>query len=144
MFDTVGFLLYQAKDYMFKVEDYLTIKYLHLGRDKTKGLDCWGLVLSIYKDCLNISLPDLSFYEQDWSYQGKNYIMDRYTDEWERIKTPTKFCLVLIKNCKNIVNHVGVYIGNNKFIHCSKSGVVISPIDIYWKPKIEGYFHKVK
>lgn len=129
---------------MFNFRDYLGIKYKHLGRDKRKGLDCWGLILNIYKDYYEIDLPDLQNYEQDWSYKGNNYIMDRYTDEWSRIQVPQKFCLVLIKNAHNIVNHAGVYIGNNRFIHCCRAGVVISRIDDFWKPKIEGYFKKVK
>lgn len=129
---------------MFNAKDYLDIKYKHLGRDKDIGFDCWGLVLYIYKTQLGLDLPDLQSYSQNWSYEGNNYIMERYTDEWARIEKPEKFCLVMIKNFKNIVNHVGVYIGRNQFIHCGKPGVVVSNIDAFWKPKIEGYFKKIK
>jgi len=48
--------------------------------------------------------------------------------------------LVFFKINKKKISHVGVYIGNNKFVHASvQSGVVISDLD---EPYYKKYFYK--
>jgi lipoprotein Spr len=48
--------------------------------------------------------------------------------------------LVFFKTKKGYVNHVGVYLTNNKFVHASTSnGVMISDLDEnYWSGKFAG------
>ncbi len=140
------FLLFRAKNYMSKtiiVTKYLGVPYKNRGRDTT-GLDCWGLVICIYKDIFGIDLPDLENYEVDWSYKGKNYIMDRYTEDWVRVDMPQEMDIILIKNGKGICNHAGVMLGNKDFIQCSKgAGVTLCKItDKIWQNRIEGFFRR--
>ena len=137
------FLLYRAKDYMSKtviVTKYLGVPYKNRGRD-INGLDCWGLVLCIYKDIFGIDLPDLENYEVDWSYKGNNYIMERYTNEWERVEKPQELDVVLMKNGRGITNHAGIMLDSINFIQCSKAGVTIAKItDKRINKRIEGFF----
>ena len=137
------FLRYRAKNYMSKtviVTKYLGVPYKNRGRD-TNGLDCWGLVLCIYKDIFGIDLPDLENYEVDWSYKGNDYIMERYTNEWVRVEQPQEMDIVLMHNKKGISNHAGVMLDNKNFIHCPNAGVVLSKItDKMWVDRISGYF----
>lgn len=109
------------------ITKYLGIPYKNMGRD-LEGLDCWGLVLCIYKDIYGIDLPDLENYEADWSYKGKDYIMDRYTKDWERVEKPQEFDIILMKNFKGIANHTGVMLNSKDFIQCTKAGVNLSKI----------------
>ena len=64
------------------ITKYLGIPYKNMGRD-LEGLDCWGLVLALYKDILKIDLPDtIDNYGIDWSWKGKNYFKENYTNKW--------------------------------------------------------------
>ena len=57
-------------------EKYLGIPYRHRGRS-LKGLDCWGLVVLVYKD-FGIDILDLKSYRENWALQGKNYFIENY------------------------------------------------------------------
>jgi cell wall-associated NlpC family hydrolase len=122
------------------VTKYLGVPYKNRGRD-TNGLDCWGLVLCVYKDIFGIDLPDLENYEVDWSYKGNNYIMERYTNEWVRVEKPQELDVVLMKNGRGITNHAGIMLDSINFIQCSKAGVTIAKItDKRIDRRIEGFF----
>ena len=64
--------------------------------------------------------------------------------EWIEVIAPLPVpCLVVIRlACGSWANHVGVYIGDGKFIHAySASGVCITrTYDPGWKNKIIGYY----
>ncbi|MBM3210609.1 NlpC/P60 family protein [Candidatus Poribacteria bacterium] len=120
---------------------YVGIPYKHQGRDMN-GLDCWGLIKLVYKENLGIEIWDINAdYSEDWCWEGKDYFIENYQKQWERVKNPSIFDVVLINNGRGTSNHAGVMLGNNMFIHCVKAGVVISKItDKMWKDKITGIF----
>lgn len=120
---------------------YVGIPYKHQGRD-IFGLDCWGLIKLIYKDMLGIDIWDIGEdYTKEWSWEGKDYFIENYQKQWERVTEPRLFDGVLINNGKGIANHAGIMLDKTKFIHCIKVGVVISKVtDKRWKDKIAGYF----
>lgn len=129
--------------------EYAGIPYKHLGRDKN-GVDCWGLIMLIYKDKLNIQLQDIGDigevdYAKNWSLQGKDYFMENYQSRWERVTTPKIFDIVLLRNSRGIANHAGVMLNSNSFINCLKGGVVVSRItDAVWKGRLVGFFRYKK
>lgn len=145
MYDSEDSRQFQRGFYMcreFIINKYLGIPYINMGRD-IKGVDCWGLVVIIFKDILNVDLPDtLDKYEIDWSYKGKNYFNDCYVDRFTREITPQYLDIILIKNSKGISNHAGVMVDSKHFIHAAeKAGVIVSNIkDSIWINRIEGYF----
>ncbi|MDH5710606.1 MAG: NlpC/P60 family protein [Gammaproteobacteria bacterium] len=87
------------------------------------GIDCSGFVYATFRSKLGIDIP-------------------RSTEL--QIKTGKKISrknlrtgdLIFFKTSEK-VRHVGIYLGNNKFLHASTSeGVIISELDnVYWKSK---------
>lgn len=94
-----------------------------LGGNSKKGVDCSALVQHIYRDSFNISLPRTT------KTQVKKGALV-YRDQLQVGD------LVFFKTGRH-TRHVGIYMGNNEFIHASTSkGVITSSLDnMYWKPK---------
>jgi len=99
---------------------YINLPYKYEGRD-FDGVDCYGLLYLIYKNERNIILPEYN-YPEEWAKMGYNYIEDetRHTLHWEKVGKPYKVfdVIILYASLKRVVaNHLGIYIGNDKFIH---------------------------
>jgi len=101
---------------------YKGIKYKYGGTDK-RGFDCSGFVQKVYKDALNIQLPRVT---KDMGKLGKKIPQFR-------LKPGD---LVFFRPSRKY-RHVGIYMGNNTFIHSSSSkGITKSKLDnVYWKKK---------
>lgn len=91
-----------------------------------KGMDCSGLTGTIYKNVFGIKLQRSS---KDIS---RSDVKDLKKNELE----PGDLVFFSTSRRSRGVNHVGVYLGNNHFVHasCSK-GVIISNLD-------EGYYKR--
>lgn len=85
------------------------------GGTSFKGVDCSGFTNILYKEIYNIQLPRIS---KDIAQNVKR----KYTDDLKEGD------LVFFSfGNTGVVNHVGVYLHNNKFVHASTSkGVIIS------------------
>jgi cell wall-associated NlpC family hydrolase len=94
-----------------------------LGGNSKKGIDCSAFVKNIYRDSFNIKLPRTTKTQVD-----EGYLV--YKNQLQMGD------LVFFKTGWRI-RHVGIYIGNNQFIHASTSkGVIISSLNnVYWKKK---------
>jgi len=101
---------------------YKGVKYKYGGTDK-RGFDCSGFVQKVYKDALNIQLPRVT---KDMAKLGKKIPQFR-------LKPGD---LVFFRPSRKY-RHVGIYVGNNTFIHSSSSkGIMKSKLDnTYWKKK---------
>lgn len=120
------------------VKKYLGVPYKNMGRDLS-GLDCWGLIVCIYKD-YGIEVFDLENYEQEWQRRGGNIILGNYYENWKRVVQHQCGDVVLINYPKdNIVGHAGVSLGGGMFIHATRNGVLVSPVK-GWKNRIYGFF----
>jgi len=102
---------------------WLGAPYKYGGRDY-QGVDCSGFVQQIFQQVFGIDLPRTTeemFAEGSFVRSGWLNCAD----------------LLFFKNVRGGgVDHVGIYIGNNKFVHASSSqGVVISDLssDYYSK-----------
>ncbi|SES85225.1 NlpC/P60 family protein [Thorsellia anophelis DSM 18579] len=92
-----------------------------LGGSSKKGIDCSGFVQLTFKEQFGVTLP-------------------RSTREQQKIgekiaKTALIHGDIVVFNAGSTGRHVGIYIGNDKFVHASTSiGVTISDMnDRYWK-----------
>lgn len=123
------------------IDKYLPVRYKHRGRDPRTGLDCYGLIIAIYRD-FNISLLDIKEdYDEDWAWEGRNHFIENYHREWERTINPDPYNVVLFLSSKGVANHGGVILKRGRFIHCAKAGVVVSRLsDPRWKERTEGFY----
>lgn len=98
------------------IQKWLNVPYLYGGTDQN-GIDCSALSGSIYKEAYHINLPRTAkaqmssgrFVRQPWLEEGDLLFFrdDRGTFQ----------------------DHVGIYLGNGRFIHASSSqGVTISDL----------------
>jgi murein DD-endopeptidase / murein LD-carboxypeptidase len=108
--------LYQA------VDGWIGAPYKYGGNTR-RGTDCSGFTGSIYKDVYKKDIPRSS----EDQYVKAKHIKRKHLQEGD---------LVFFKiEDKKKASHVGVYLGNNKFVHAStKRGVRIDDLsDEYYK-----------
>ncbi|WP_421381977.1 LysM peptidoglycan-binding domain-containing protein [Bacillus salacetis] len=90
------------------------------------GFDCSGFIYYVYKQAgMNVSRTNAIGL---WN-------------ETTRVSNPQPGDLVFFSNTyKPGISHVGIYLGNNEFIHSGNRGVEITSLsNSYWNPKITGY-----
>lgn len=130
---------------MIDLSDLLGIPFVNMGRDAKTGLDCYGLVIEVYKK-FGIALPES--YECDFDDTTCiNAMMQeckKNTAVWQRIPEPVVPSIVAIRYGvpAPLINHVGVYIGDGYMIHTrNKTGSVIESIySPLYEKVIEGLY----
>ncbi|WP_409252152.1 LysM peptidoglycan-binding domain-containing protein [Bacillus sp. SCS-153A] len=114
------------------VEELLEEAKFHIGTpyawggSSAGGFDCSGFIYYVYKEAgMNISR------QSSGGYYNRSYYVDK----------PEPGDLVFFENTyKKGISHVGIYVGDNKFIHAGDSGVQITSLDhSYWKSKFDGF-----
>lgn len=118
----------RASDLVVNALGMLGIRYKYGGNTPENGLDCSGLVRYVFKESWGAELPRTS---EEISRLGK--------------KVDTKDLqpgdLVFYNTLRRGFSHVGIYLGDNKFIHSPSSGgeVRIESMDLsYWKKRFNG------
>lgn len=123
------------------LDTYLKVPYLLHGRT-LQGVDCWGLILLIYKDLGHKLLDIEEDYDEKWSWKGRDLFIENYYEKWEKIAKPKQFDVILFKNSKGVVHHGGIALRNERFIHTSKLGTSLLRLyDKKWVKSIEGFYH---
>ena len=107
---------------------YLGIPYRTGGLSPRTGFDCSGLVAHVYLEAWNIRLP-------------------RNTGAQSKVGTPVSLAelqagdLVFYDTLKRPYSHVGIYLGDGKFVHAPKSGAQVRVESIrsaYWATRFNG------
>jgi hypothetical protein len=109
--------------------DALGTRYRWGGDDPDSGFDCSGLVSFIYKEVAGIDLPRRA---RDQRVKG-------HAVKTSQLK-PGDLVFFGIRR-HNQTSHVGIYIGNNEFIHAPTRGetVRIDTLDsAYWSKRFNG------
>jgi len=99
----------------------LGVPYRWGGAAPSTGFDCSGLVKYVFQTALGIELPRVS---REQAQRGKP--VDR--------KELTPGDLVFFSRRGKVINHVGIYLGDGRFVHAPRTGrdVSISRLTGYW------------
>ena len=121
---------------------YIGIPFAHRGRDGA-GMDCYGLFLAMMRD-VGTPVPDFE-YIANWEKAGGNVLMENYWKHGEIIQKKDLIPgdAILFKNSP-VINHLGVYIGDGRFVHAAKCGVSICTLDRQPYNRMAAMFCRVK
>jgi cell wall-associated NlpC family hydrolase len=115
---------------------YIGIPFKYGGRDYNE-LDCYGLVMLLYKELQGIELPDFN------SPSFLSEIHDLIALEKQKW-TPCELEVgaVLLFSIKGYGSHVAYYIGDDSFIHTweATNGVTIERLGISWAHRLLGCY----
>lgn len=108
-----------------QVETWWGTRYC-MGGNSTACIDCSGFTTAIMRDVYNVSVPRTS--QEQYSKSERLELAQLREGD------------LVFFSSGGSVNHVGVYLTNNKFVHASTSqGVIISDLnDAYWQPRYFG------
>lgn len=104
------------------------IRYQYGGSSPESGFDCSGFVRYVYQQAANLSLPHSA---RAISQIGQS-IPKHELQPGD---------LVFFNTLKSAFSHVGIYLGNNRFIHAPSSGGGVRVEDMqesYWKNRFNG------
>ena len=117
-----------AREVLINAISLTGIKYKYGGTNPETGFDCSGFVSYVFKQTINLTLPHSAF---AISQIGK--------------AIPRKELqagdLVFFNTMKNAISHVGIYLGDNRFIHAPNTNGEVrieSMDDGYWSKRFSG------
>ena len=108
--------------------DYLGVRYRSGGTSPETGLDCSGLVLNVFRNAIGFDLPRTAAE------------MARMGDKIGR-KDLKPGDLVFFNTMRRAFSHVGIYLGDGKFVHAPSSGGKVRVEAIatgYWSKRFNG------
>lgn len=118
----------KTSDLTINAMSLLGIKYKRGGSSPENGLDCSGFVRLVFKTSSETELPRTA---KEISNKGDKV-------EPKDLKPGD---LVFYNTLKKSFSHVGIYLGDNKFIHSPSAGgkVRIESMNVsYWKKRFNG------
>jgi NlpC/P60 family len=118
----------KASELVVNAMGFLGVPYKRGGNSFDQGLDCSGFVRLMYEQTVGLVLPRRSA-EQAAATQPIDRSELQPGD------------LVFFNTLKSAFSHVGIYVGDNKFIHSPRSGGVIRVEDMrvnYWQQRFDG------
>jgi len=118
----------RARDVLVNALSLTGVRYKYGGNSPETGFDCSGFVRYVFKQATSLSLPHNAL---AISRLGQ-------TVPKEELKPGD---LVFFNTLKSAFSHVGIYLGNNRFIHSPSSGgkvKVESMQDGYWAKRYNG------
>jgi cell wall-associated NlpC family hydrolase len=109
-------------------ESYLGTPYKYGGTSRD-GIDCSAFAGAVYREVYGVNLPRTSV--KMWK-KGKAVRLDA--------AKPGDLCFFRLGGKRGGIDHVGIYMGNNRFIHAStSSGVIYGELtDTYFSSRFAG------
>ena len=128
---------------MSNLFNLIGIPFKDRGRTKS-GCDCMGLAVMTHKE-LGQDIPDFLVQSEDSDEINATFITQLYSSNWTQVESPCVPCIVVFgfdENHKDMVTHVGTYIGENKVLHIltDKTSNIIKLDHPFFKNKILGFY----
>ena len=119
----------KASDLVGNAMGFLGVPYKRGGNSaETGGFDCSGFVRAIYEQTLGLVLPRRADQQA-----AATEVIDR--------KDLQPGDLVFFNTMRRAFSHVGIYVGNGKFIHAPRTGAEVRVEDMgvsYWRSRFSG------
>ena len=117
-----------AQDAIDQAMDLLGIRYRRGGTSPEAGFDCSGFVSHVFREGLGLILPRSS---KEMSRSGE--VIGQ-----EELRPGD---LVFFNTMRKAFSHVGIYLGDNQFVHAPRSGGRVRIEDLrdgYWIKRFNG------
>jgi cell wall-associated NlpC family hydrolase len=117
-----------ARELALNALSHVGTPYVAGGNSPDRGFDCSGLVQYVFGRGAGVALP-------------------RTAEQMSTVGTPVKRSdlrpgdLVFFNTLRRPFSHVGIYVGNQRFIHAPTSGGVVEIVDLrraYWQTRFNG------
>jgi len=118
----------RAREVLVNALSLTGVRYKYGGKSPESGFDCSGFVRYVYQQTGNLSLPHSA---RAISQLGKT-IPKSELEPGD---------LVFFNTLRSTFSHVGIYLGNNRFIHSPSSGGGVRVEDMqnsYWEKRFNG------
>ena len=119
---------HKASELVVNAMGFLGVPYKWGGNDAEAGFDCSGFVVSVYQQSIGLLLPRRA--EQQAATTQK-------IDQTELQPGD----LVFFNTMRRAFSHVGIYVGNGKFIHAPRAGAEVRVESMggsYWQRRFDG------
>ncbi|MBS1144127.1 MAG: peptidoglycan endopeptidase [Proteobacteria bacterium] len=117
-----------AQDVILQGLKLVGVRYRLGGNDESSGLDCSGFVRLVFKDSIGASLPRTA---REMSEVGQQV-------DASQLKPGD---LVFFNTMRRTFSHVGIYLGDNHFLHAPRTGAEVRVENMdssYWMARYNG------
>ncbi len=118
----------RAGDLVVNAMGFLGVPYKRGGNSAETGFDCSGFVRAIYQQTVGLVLPRRADQQA-----ASTQVIDK--------KELQPGDLVFFNTMRRTFSHVGIYVGDGKFIHSPRSGSEVRVEDLrqsYWQRRFDG------
>ncbi len=118
----------KASELVVSAMGFLGVPYKRGGNSFETGLDCSGFVRVLYEQTLGLLLPR----------KAEQQAAATATIDKAELQPGD---LVFFNTMRRAFSHVGIYVGDNKFIHSPKPGAAVRVEDLrtgYWEKRFDG------
>jgi hypothetical protein len=118
----------RASELVVTAMGFLGVPYRRGGNSVETGFDCSGFVKAIYEQTVGLILPRRA---------NEQAAATQHIDKRELQPGD----LVFFNTLRRTFSHVGIYVGDNKFIHSPKPGAQVRVEDMgipYWATRFDG------
>ena len=126
--ETASVVTEKASELVVHALGFLGVPYRYGGNTVVTGFDCSGFVRAIYEQTAGLVLPRRS----DEQAAATQTIARSELEPGD---------LVFFNTTRRAFSHVGIYMGDGKFIHAPRTGAVVRVEDMtgaYWQSRFDG------
>ena len=119
---------HKASELVVNAMGFLGVRYKRGGNDADTGFDCSGFVRAVYEQSVGLLLPR----------RAEQQAAAAQRIEKNELRPGD---LVFFNTMRRAFSHVGIYVGDGKFIHAPKPGaqVRVESLDLsYWARRFDG------